>query len=324
MPKPIAKPRAKKKRQTKKKTPGAVGLAALDVTQGAPPAAVARLMATIAEDGGAVLAPYRDPLGGRWQILAALPLDKVVPIDFQRDLSEAHVKKLATVLSRIDRFLDPIIVVRAGDAYATPNGLHRMSAMKRIGAQSILAIVVAEPELAHQILALNTEKSPNLKDRSLEVIRMARALVALGDPPESQFEHEFEDPSFLTLGAAYEKRPRFAGATYHPLLKKVEGYFDDPLSESITEREQRADALVGLDDAVNAVVERMKAAGFVSPYLKSFVVARINPLRGPTARGELYDVVEKMTARARKMDISKIDAAAISRAAGAGPPPADD
>jgi ParB family chromosome partitioning protein len=58
-----------------------------------------------------------------------------------------------------------------------PNGRHRLEAMRRLGAKSITALVVADREVAWQILALNTEKAHNLKERSLEVIRIYRGLV---------------------------------------------------------------------------------------------------------------------------------------------------
>lgn len=303
----------RKKARRKKAAAASIGLTPAEVIEDEVPDPIADLAALVSEDGGAVLAAYRDPLGGHWQIMAALPVDLVQPIEFQRDISETHVKNLIAVIGRLERYLDPIIVVRTGEgAYATPNGHHRWQAMRKLGARTVLAILIPEVELAYQILALNTEKAPNLKDRSLEVIRMARALIDFGDPKESEFETEFEDPSYLTIGAAYEKRPRFAGSTYHPILKKCEGYFDDPLSECVEEREARADALLEVDDAVASIVKEMKASGFDSPYLKSFVVARLNPVRGAKATGEFYDVMEKMLARAEKFDVSKIDPSQIS------------
>jgi hypothetical protein len=56
---------------------------------------------------------YREPYGGRWVILAALPIELVEPTPFQRNLSDTHVRKLALVIRKGGRFLDPIIVVRA-------------------------------------------------------------------------------------------------------------------------------------------------------------------------------------------------------------------
>src|SRR3989449_3651500 len=127
------------------------------------------LRETIAADGGTVLGAYRDPLGGNWQILAALPLDRVEPTPYQRDLSEAHVARLAAAIDKLDRFLDPVIAVRAADGkYWTPNGYHRLGALRQLGARSIVALVVPEPSVAHRILALNTEKAHNLREKALE------------------------------------------------------------------------------------------------------------------------------------------------------------
>jgi ParB family chromosome partitioning protein len=124
-------PTAKKAtRRKKKNAPEPRGLDAAELAQPAPPATLERLAASIREDGGSALAMYRDPLGGHWQVLAALPLGKVEPTPYQRDLSETHVARLASAIDRLDRFLDPVIAVRTEDGrYWTPNGHHRVSAL---------------------------------------------------------------------------------------------------------------------------------------------------------------------------------------------------
>ncbi len=160
-----------KKKRRKAAEKGSRGLAALEVGEGSPPSSVEDLARQIGEDGGTVLARFREPLGGHWQLLAALPIDKVEPTPFQRDLSDAHVKRLGGVIDTLGRFLDPIIAMRSEKGiYWTPNGYHRLSAMKRLGAKAIVALVVPEPEVAYKILALNTEKAHNLREKSLEVI----------------------------------------------------------------------------------------------------------------------------------------------------------
>src|ERR1051325_1612292 len=115
-----------KKRVTRRKRGPAAptGLTPADMKSASPPN-VCTLCEQIESDGGAVLAPYREPLGGRWVVLAALPLDQVEPTPYQRGLSEAHVKRLTDVIGRTGRYLDPIIAVRVGDKkYQTPNGHH--------------------------------------------------------------------------------------------------------------------------------------------------------------------------------------------------------
>jgi len=324
--KKTAKKKTAKKKTSKKKkeaAPGSRGLRAKQLTQASPPAKVAALAQQIEADGGKVLCSYRDPMGGNWHLLAGLPLDKVEPTPFQRDLSETHVGRLSAVIDRLDRFVDPVVVVRTKDGkYWTPNGHHRIAAMRRLGARSIAGLVLADESVAFQILALNTEKAHNVREKSLEVIRMARALADM-DPKrtEKDYTGEFEEPTYVTLGACYEKRGRFSGGAYQSVLKRVEAFLGTPLPKSIETREARADKLLLLDDQVVARVKELKEKGFDSPYLKAFVIARINPLRfqrGATAGFE--ETIDKMIASAAKMETAKINKDQVAAASG---PPAD-
>lgn len=302
----------KKKRRTRKKEDSR-GLKATELVEGQPPQEVRELAAQINDDGGVAMGMYRDPLAGEWLILAGLPLAMVEPTPYQRDLSRAHVMRLADAIDKLGRFLDPIIVVRQGRQYWTPNGHHRLSALKRLGARSITALVVPEPEVAHRILILNTEKAHGLKERSLEVIRLAEALARLDDRPEAEYEVEFEEPSLLTLGICYDRNPKLAGATYHSVLKRLEGFLDERLSKALTIRRARAKKILDLDAAVGKVVDKLKAMGFQSPYLRPFVVARINPLRfqrGATA--DFDETIDAMIEKAKRFDVSKVRPGQIS------------
>jgi ParB family chromosome partitioning protein len=313
----------------KKVAAGSVGLAADELGAVAPPAAVAALAAQIEKDGGAALATYRDPLGGHWVIFAALPIDKVEPTPYQRELSDTHAKRLEAVIPKVGRFLDPVIALRHGDGYWTPNGMHRLAAMRKLGARALTALVVPDEEVALRILALNTEKAHNLKDKSLEVTRMADALAA--DPatakqPESTWAFEFEEPAYLTIGPCYEENARFSGGAYLPVVRRCEQFSDGGIAASMKARRGRAARLLELDKAVNAAVKKLKDAGLQSTYLKPFVVARINPLRfvkaarpGQKAPSADFDAtLDKMIDKARQLDASKIKPQDIARAAGAG------
>ena len=67
-----------------------------------------------------------------------------------------------------------------------------------------------EPEIAFRILALNTEKAHNLKDKALEVIRMARAIAADGTRSEADVAllFELEQASLVTIPALVTRRTR--------------------------------------------------------------------------------------------------------------------
>jgi ParB family chromosome partitioning protein len=301
------------------------GLAAIELQAAAPPAEVAELHRAIEGDSGKVLAIYREPYGGRWVLLAALPIELVEPTPFQRNLSDMHVRKLELVIGKIGRFLDPIIAVRAptGDQvakYWTPNGNHRLSAMKTLGAKSIVAIVVPEAAAAYQILAMNTEKAHNLREKSLEVIRMYKELARLDDAAEETYALEFEEPAFITLGLCYEERPRFSGGAYHPVLKRVDEFLKKPMRAAIELRRARAKTVLALDDQIVEQVEALKAKGLTSPYLKSFVVARVNPIRfrpkdtSPLSFDEVFD---RMATATVKFNPEKIKMEDVARSGGA-------
>ena len=281
------------------------------------------LARTIAEDDGVVLATYRDPLGGHWQLLAALPLERVEPTPYQRDLSEAHVGRLAKAIDALDRFLDPVIAVPAGGGkYWSPNGYHRLGALRQLGAKSIVAIVVPEPEVAHRILLLNTEKAHNLRERALEVVRLAEALAAMDDRPEKEFETEFEEAALVTLGLCYQQNGRFSGGAYHPVLKRCDRFLSSKLPAALATRRERAEKLLALNEAVNDAVKALKSRGMESPYLKAFIVARVNPLRfSRKPNADFDETIDKMLASAKKFDPSKIKADQVARTGG---PPSEE
>ncbi len=278
-------------------------LTAPDLELAEPPPEIAELARAIEGDGGAVLAAYREPLGGHALLFAALPIEKVERTPYQRDVSDAHVRRLTLAMDKTKRYLDPVIAVREGDHYLTPNGGHRLTALKELGAKTVLALVVPEREVAYQILALNIEKAHNLREKSLEVVRMYRDLAPKTDLRETELALEFEDPSFATLGFAYEKRGRLSGGAYQPILKRVDGFLDQKLRDAAAERERRAEVVLAFDDAVSAAVERLKERGFESPYLRNFVVARVNPLRFMKGGAPPFDeLFATMTKRAQALD----------------------
>ena len=311
------------RKRKSKAPPEPRGLEARRLTSTQPPAALAALAQRLEADGGSVLATFRDPLGGHWQLLAALPLDLVEPTPYQRDLSPAHVARLASAIDRLGRFLDPVIAVPSESGkYWTPNGHHRLGALRSLGARSITALVVPEHEVAHRILLLNTEKAHNLRERALEVIRLAVGLSALDDRPEKEFAAEFEEAALLTLGGCYQENGRFSGGAYHSVLKRVDQFLGAKLPKALETRRERAAKVLQLNEAVNQAVTGLKAKGLESPYLKAFVVARINPIRFKRgAKAEFDETVDKMIAGAQKFDATKVKADQVATAGG---PPAEE
>ena len=331
------KPRRKKKAAAE---PRSRGIAPDAIGSGSPPAAITRLTEAIEADGGTVLAPYKDPLGGHWQIFAALPIDLVEPTPYQRDLSQPHVERLSAAMDKLGRYLDPMIVVRGGGEgresreepalsaakgregeaahpYWTPNGNHRLAALRALGARSVVAIVVPDIEVAHRILLLNTEKAHNLRERSLEVIRLAQLLAETESRPERDYEIEFEEPALLTIGLCYQENGRFAGGAYHPILRRVEKWQASALPKALEMRRERSARILELDAAVSEAMKALKERGFESPYLRPFVVARINPIRFKRGPADADETIETMLAAAKKFDPARVRADQVAKAGGA-------
>ena len=315
-------PMAARKTRRKQAEPSSQGLSPEQVSGGTPPSELEGLERQVAEAGGAVLARYRDPLGGSWLVLAALPVASVHPTPFQRDLSEPHVKRLEDVIRRVGSFLDPVIAIPAPASevkFWTPNGYHRLSALGRIGARTITALISPDPALAYRILALNTEKAHTTRERALEAMRMARGLAEM-DPKrhESEYAFELEDGSLVTLGLAYEARPRLAGGAYAPALKASDAFLAEPIARALERRQRRAERLLALDERVAEIMEALEARGFQSPYLRNFVVARLRPFRprGKPAP-EADALLDHMEKAASKFDAGKIREDQVSRAGGA-------
>jgi ParB family chromosome partitioning protein len=327
---PKGKARAKKASGTPRRRRGVklrpTELGATELALETPPPELKELADAIRADGGAVLATYREPLGGHALMLAALPLEKIAPTPFQRDISDAHVRRLTQAMDKTKRFLDPIIVVREqteAASYWTPNGYHRLTALKELGAKSILALVVPERAVAYQILALNIEKAHNLREKAIGVRRMYEDLAAVAGANgtkegETGFALEFEEPALATLGFAYQERGRLSGGAYHAILRKADGWLPGRLADALPLRRERAALLLAYDEAVTEAVAALKARGFNSPYLRNFVVARTNPLR--FIKGEpppLEELLPSMTKRARGMDANKIKSEDVARSGGA-------
>lgn len=245
------------------------------------PEEIQQFIRQVEADGGIVWAAYPEPYARRWQLLVELPLDRVEPTPYQRDLSPHHVERLKSVIQEIGRFIDPIVAVRTPDGrYWTPNGNHRREAMVRLGARTIMAILIPDPSVAYHILGLNTEKAHNLREKALEVLRMYRTLrEEHPEAPERTFAFQFEEAYLITLGILYDRKERFAGAGYVPILRKVDRFLDLPMREAVGERERRAQIIEAIDQLVEPILEALHEKGIRYPFLKQAVLSQVNPIR---------------------------------------------
>jgi ParB family chromosome partitioning protein len=307
-----------RKQKPRRKKAAALSKGLLASETSAVSADLGPLVTAVEQDAGAVLARYSDPVGGTPLLLVSLPIDRVEPTPYQRDPSDAHVKRLMAVIEKIGIFLDPIIVVRQDDGYWTPNGNHRLQALKKLGYRSVTALLVPDASVAFKILALNTEKAHNLREKSLETIRMARALAKESDASETEFAFEFEQAPYLTLGVGYEARPRLSGGAYQSILRRTDDFLDLPLGKALQERERRGKRVLRLDDVVSRVVEKLKKRGMTSPYLRSFVVSRVNYTRFVKAPDIDFDeAFDRITASAERFNVDRVRQEDVAKSSGA-------
>jgi ParB family chromosome partitioning protein len=283
-----------------------------------PSKEAAALAAQVEKDGGTVLAIYREPVGDHWQLFVLLPREKVEPTPYQRDLSPTHAKRLTEAVKKLDRFVDPIVTVSPKPGlYWTPNGHHRLAALAKLKAEVVPAILIPEYAVAYQILALNTEKAHNLKEKSLEVIRMYKGLVE--EQPkagEEDFAFQFEAPHFITLGLLYEANKRFAGGAFAPILRRVDKFLKGHFPRTFKEREERAEMVRAADEALGAVVVKLKKRGINHPYVKNFVLARTTPLtRQRKTLPSFEQTFKRLVDNLEGFDVSKIRYEDIQRSA---------
>ena len=227
---PSSKPQPAAASRRRKRAAQVQGLTADEVVGGTQPADVEALCQGIRESGGGVVGAYRDPVGGHWQRRGG-PADRsgrahAIPaghLGYPRDEARRRDRPHGTVPRSHRRgarprgdLLDPERPPPAGSHEAARRAEHPRGG--RPGAP-----------VAYQILAMNTEKGHNLREKSLEVVRMARSLAGLEPRTEQEYALEFEEAAYLTLGLAYEKRGRLSGGAYHPVLKRVETFLAVPL-----------------------------------------------------------------------------------------------
>jgi ParB family chromosome partitioning protein len=291
-----------------------------------PPRVVQELGRRIEEDGGQALAVYREPVGDHWQIFCLLPTEKVAPTPYQRDLSPTHAKRLQEAVTKIDRFVDPIVVVTPEPGvYWTPNGHHRLRVLQKLKAKWCPAILIPEPEVAFQILALNTEKAHNLKEKSLEVIRMYRSL-AESQPRrgEADYAFQFEAPHLVTLGLLYDANKRFAGGAYAPILRRVDAFLPGTFAKALPQREERAEMVRAVDVALAGVVAAIHKRGIRHPFVKNYVLARTTPLsRARKTMPTFAQAFAKLRANIEAFDVGKVRYDEIQRSAVAAVPAAE-
>src|SRR5206468_882611 len=162
-----------------------------------------------------------------------------------------------------------------------------------------------------------TKKINRRRKKAPESTGLAPAGMRARPSAEVDCALEFEEAAYLTLGLCYDQNGRFAGGGYHPLLKRVDELLDKPIQKALEERERHVKKLLEIEAKVGEIVAALKAKGLESPYLKSFVVARLNPLRfRRDATLPIDEALEKMLQAAERFSTEKISVKDLARSGG--------
>jgi len=241
------------------------------------------------------LATFEDPVKKQPLKLAMFKIDEVHRPPFQRDISESLKKHLEMAIEKLG-FLTPIVVVEKDGKYYVVDGQHRLEAMRDLGASEILGII-ADESLYHHILEFNTEKPPNVKEKSKQAYRLYTDLLREdGSLIEEELFTYFKDPVFITFGFVLEEfESRFPASFYESFVSKIDHFLDMPLSEAAEERRRRAEALVDLNRVVN---EKYAEFGWENALMKGDIVRKAVQkafgIRVRTIDEEFYAAIERV------------------------------
>ena len=111
-----------------------------------------------------------------------------------------------------------------------------------------------------------------------------------------------------------------------PFSKKVDRFSERTLAASLREREGFASRLLEIDAQTKRIIETLQTRGFKSPYLRNYVVARINPVRfHKSKKGDtkppmpLAQALTRMAAAAKNFKVESVSNADLAWVAvGAG------
>jgi ParB family transcriptional regulator, chromosome partitioning protein len=248
---------------------------------------------------------FKEPSTRRNLTFAVLPMAKLEVISHQRKASDAHVKRVVDSVERVG-FLAPVVVVERedGSGYDIIDGQHRFLAAQAVGLRKVPAVIVPG-DLARRMLTLNVEKEPNIRERSAVALSIYRELV------ETEPEMKEDDPEvtdsvqhahYVTLGLAYAEYGRLAGSSYEPILRKCDGFMDQPLAECLPIRDGRAAKVVEAHRLVRSVTDKLKEMDAWHEFVGAQIISFANPLKRARKQHSFDDTFDKMIAKLRDLD----------------------
>jgi ParB family chromosome partitioning protein len=257
------------------------------------------------QSGSEAQLAFKDPANRRDLTFAVLPITSLEVISHQRKSSDSHVKRLVDSVGRVG-FLAPLVVVERedGNGYLIIDGQHRLLAAKELGLRRV-PTVIAPRSVARRMLTLNVEKEPNIRDRSAVALSIYSEMV-MTDPKLSEDDSEVSDAiqqaHYVTLGLAYAQSGRLAGSAFEPILRKSDGFMDQPLTECLPIREGRAAKVVEAHRLVRVVTDRLKELGAWHEFVGAQIISYANPLKRARKQHSFDDTFDKMIAKLTELE----------------------
>ena len=188
-------------------------------------------------------------------------IDEIKIPPFQRDLSDLLVKRLFISIEKLG-FLHPIIVYQddeKNNEIFVIDGQHRLEALKMINAEKVPALLIPK-ELALNIMEFNTEKPPNIREKSSQAYRLYREFLEKSPKmEETELAFYIEEPSYITIGFVLEEiNKKFPASAFESLLKKVDEFLSEDLEEAVKERRRRAKRVYEVSNTLNEVFENLQ------------------------------------------------------------------
>ena len=138
------------------------------------------------------------------------------------------------VVEKIGLFLDPIIAIRHEDKYWTPNGNHRLQALKKLGVRTVVALLVPDRRWRSR----SSRSTPRRRTTCARSRSKRSAWRALAGAKTSKDEQETGRVRVRAAGLPdarirYEERPRLSGGAYQSILRRVDEFLDEPMSKAL-------------------------------------------------------------------------------------------
>jgi len=236
----------------------------------------------------------KEPLYGYTQEVVMVPIDKLEVIEIQRKPSQYHIRRLAESMRKVG-FVAPLIVIRkeGKEKLIIIDGQHRFLAARNMGIEQLPCIIVPD-KFANELMEFNIEKTMTLREKCYVALNVYR--IFLKEKPninedDTEVLDAIEFPYFVTMGIAYEEKQKFFGSAYESIVKRLDWFFNMPISEAYEKRKERAKTLMELDDLARKAVEKVQELGINHPFLYKEIVSFCNPIGRRRKIEESFDEV---------------------------------